>query len=233
MHQSYRSVDAAHGKRRRHANDNFCFTSLAIAKDELNAELEITGADTGAHHFGWDNIQLTGRYSWTNDVVGDPVTIVTGLTLRRAWKQAVNDLSSFHHGRTEGEIHVAAGKEFVCEQFWMSRMWGLFAIGTADKGSPWLRSSVNWECNWWDRHEVRLSVRGLCGLGGNGLNLNKPFRGYGPIRHRSLDFAVRYSYFVETLDGRCELEYSHRVYAKNFPKNANCILATFHYAFGL
>lgn len=215
------------------STNGFLDLSASIAPTEdISAELELVLADTQHRNFGVDSILLTGRYRLWNDIVGDPLSLSIGIQAIDVFKPAWHDLSVFHHGGIACEAHVAAGKEFECMQFWTTRIWGVGAIGIGDVGSPWVKGDLVWDHNWWDLHEVRLFAHTLWGLGGDRLNLTQPFKGYGSIRHQSVDIGARYSYFME-----CGLwvkfEYAYRVFARNCPEKASIVTLGIQYNFGL
>lgn len=245
LFQSYRSVDASGKSKHYSSDDNFLALGVESSVDgsllsflgfpnlnAFDAELEVIFADTRHRGFGFDNIRLTGRYLWMDDVAAiDPMSVAIGFTAIQAWTQSLYDPSSFHHGRIEAELHVSAGKEFSCLDFWMNRVWGFCAIGTADIGSPWMRFNTAWEHNIWDQHRFQLFARTLWGFGGRSLNICK-FHGYGPIKHRSVDLGLSYHYSFENL-GVLGIEYARRVYARNFPEKTNLFLVSYHYSFGI
>ncbi len=229
----YFPVDEHHVKDIQSACNVFVDVSASLAPtEEWSAEIEAVAADTRHRSFGMDSLLLTGRYRWLNDIVGDPVSLSTGLTVIKVFKPAWHDLAVFHHGGIACEAHVAAGKEFSCRQFWTNRVWAVAAAGVGDIGSPWLRGDLFWEHNWWDRQQVRLFVHSLWGMGGDTLNLAVPFRGYGPIRHQSVDAGLRYSYYFES-GFTASVVYARRVFAKNCPQRVNFAIFELRYAFGL
>lgn len=227
--QSYHSVDAPK-KNHYSSNDHFVEGSLMAIYAPFSLQLETEFADTKKRNFDWDHISLCGRYLWLDDDIGDPFSLTTGLTLGRAWREAVNDISSFHHGRNELFLHVALGKQNIKGATWLTRWWGIFGIGTADRWTPWIAANVNYEWNQCPPHRLRLYINSLWGCGRHQLKV-KEFGGYGKIDHRSIDIGVRYSYEFDYY-GLVSLDYAHRVYAHNFPDNANIWTFCYIYPFG-
>lgn len=218
----YSSVNS-NNRTKHHAACDYFLTlgASGVYSEDVALEIEATASNGINRHFGMDAINFTGRYLWLNDSIDDPISLTTGLTLSQVFKQGLHNLSAFHHGGIEGELHVALGKEMPCLQFWTSRLWGAVGIGIADMGSPWLRGDVRWEFNYWDIHRCELFLNTLWGCGGNALNVNH-FKGYGPIAHRSIDAGIGYSYgFGYGIYFKAE--YAFRVYARNCPQNANII----------
>lgn len=207
--------------------NGFLDLSVSLAPlEQWSGELELVMADTHHRSFGMDSLLFTGRYRWLNDIVDDPVSLATGLTVSKVFKPARHDPAIFHHGGIGCEAHISVGREWSCMQFWTSRIWGVCGFGVADEGSPWIRANVAWEHNWWDRHRLQVSLNTLWGLGHNRFNF--PFDGYGSVRHQSVDGAVRYTFaYVEDME--FSVEYAYRLYAQNCPKGANFFLLSFYY----
>lgn len=238
IYQTYNHISTPHGNINHHAHDGFLTGSAALTVFDWSAEVEATFADTRRQRPACDNLRLTGRYRWLDDISGDDfISLTTGITITQAFRHSVHDISSFHHGKFEQELHVAIGKEFPYEEypytaFWNSHWWAVAAIGTADVGSPWLRAEAAWEKNWCNEQQLRIFAHVLWGLGHNNIKHTEDFDGYGPIQHQSIDLGVRYSYLFE-FGGTLSMEYAHRVHAHNFPANANLLLFNFLYPFSL
>lgn len=220
-----------HSKYQSHCDSFFKFDAAMVPVEEWAIELGTITALTRHRSFEWDSILLTGRTQWTNDIVGDFASISTGLTISQVFKDGLHNISDFYHGGIQGEAHVSVGKELSCGEFWTSRVWGVFGIGIADLGSPWLRGDITYEANWWDNDQWSLFVRSLWGCGGNRLN-PAHFRGYGPIHHQSIDIGADYAYHLES-GLTIGLEYTYRVFANNCPESANNVSIQFSYSFGL
>lgn len=246
LYQTYPLLASTERNKHYSSHDYFATLSLAVSPYAglgplgpwwtglpIEIELEATCSDTHRHHWCFDNIRLTGRYRWLDDISGeDPVTLTTGLTLTQAWTLALKDPSSFHHGRTEAEAHVSIGKEISFMEYWVSRGWGVLGIGIAERGSPWIRLDADWEHNFWECHYFRVFAHTLWGLGSHHLRAPPAFDGYGDVNHQSIDLGLRYT-FVLDVWGDLILEYSYRVYSRNFPKAANLYLVSYHYPFGI
>jgi hypothetical protein len=227
-------------KARPYASDDlFLETGLGTTIFNFGLEVEAIGANT-RRQSGIDQIKATIRYNWFNDVAGDPLSLMTGFSFDQCSVDALHDPSSFHHGRAEAECFVSMGKEFAYDFYddllydaaWSSRVWAMGAIGASpDKGSPWCRATLAYEKRFLQKHQLKLFVNGLYGYGGRNLDLDD-FHGYGPLRHESVNVGFRYSYLID-LFGTASLEYSNRVYARNFPANVSQIMLQVLYPFGL
>jgi hypothetical protein len=213
------------------SNDFFLNVSLSNARPDFGVEFEVLQASTRRQKGDIDRLRINGKYVWLDDVAGDPWTVTTGLSFIQAFRHSLKDLGSFHHGMEEGELFLSVGKETACETVWSSRWWGILGIGIAERGSPWIRFNLHYEKGWCDRHETKLFMHSMCGLGNKRLPV-RHFHGYGPIRHQSIDIGFRYTYLLEFF-GSVSLEYSYRVYAQNFPIYAHQVLGQLLYTFGL
>lgn len=233
LYQQYQRVASSHGSFRRIANDQFASLDLSLAYDKWDLEGELTLADTKHRSFGIDNFSLMLRYQLLNDVsLEDPVSLVISTALTTATNAALRDIGSFHHGKFAGQCFVSLGKEFDCGASWLWRFWGVAGIGIADIGSPWLSGSLHLQWNCFGGHMWGLFLQSLYGLGGNVISAHKQFRGYGPIKHRSIDIGVLYSYLFES-EAKVTFSYARRAYARNFPLNANLVMLRFEYPFSL
>ncbi len=229
----YHSLNGEHGDRDRPACDVFVDFSASLAPTEnWSVEVEALTGDTRHRSFGMDSVLLTGRYLWLNDIIGDPLSLATGLTVTKVFKPARYDVAIFHHGGVACEATVAAGKEFSCEQFWTSRYWAVGGVGMGDIGSAWVRGDAAWEHNWWDLHLAGIFLNTLWGFGRHALDLEKPFRGYGPIEHQSIDLGLRYRLALEC-GLALKVEYAYRVFARNCPQHVNWVNVGIFYPFGL
>ena len=228
--QYYPCVDAPHCQPHYSSTDHFLEGSLLFVFDPLSVQMEGEWADTKKRSFDWDHVSLTARYLWLDDNLGDSVSLTTGVTLSRAWREAVNDISSFHHGRNELFLHAALGKQSLQEAFWKTGWWGVIGIGTADRWTPWIVANANYEWNSLSAHRLNLYVNSLWGCGSKKINICR-FGGYGPVDHRSIDIGLKYTYVFDYC-GYLSFEYARRVYAHNFPDQANQFKISYIYPFG-
>jgi hypothetical protein len=213
-------------------SEDFLFSSsLGLApQPEWAVEAEIRLAHTKKGS-AFDSFALTGRYQWLDDVAGDPISLVSGLSLIQACSRSLHDVSLFHHGTEEVEGFLSIGKERTVGESWNSRWWGILGIGVANRGSPWMRLDLDYDYRFTEEQSFRVFAHSLWGLGGQSIHL-APFKGYGPVRHQSIDLGLRYVYEL-FLVGTIEIEYAYRVYARNFPANVQMVQANFFYTFGL
>lgn len=229
-YQHYNRVHSSHHFEHQCANDHFYTLGIAASYDVWSAELEATCAATRHCSFYFEDFKGTLRYRLLNDIIADPVSLIAGVSLIRASGIALHDLSVFHHGQNEFELHLSVGKECTVKDTWSSRWWCVGLFGLGDHGSPWWRTILAWEKNYC-KFLFRGFVEGLYGMGGNSLNVHD-FDGYGSVRHRSIDIGARLT--KETVCyGIWKAEYAYRVWAYNYPANASLVRLSITYPFGL
>lgn len=204
---------------------------LGLAVEPFEIQLEAVMADTRRRSFGMDHFALTGRYKYMNDILGDPLTVTFGGTYIQAWKWALYDISSFHHGLYEFEAHTSVGKEFSYGSEWLWRWWTLFALGLSERGAPWLRAEAFVEKNYCDSYLLRAFVKSLWGFGSRPLHVHH-FHGYGAVNHQSIELGIGAHYTFEN-QGTIKLEYARRIFSRNFPSRANNVVLSYLYPFGL
>lgn len=244
LYQNYHSIDTPDCHHQRHRScghhDNNCkrseddtFTTLSVSYPfkRYCGEFESTGAHTRHQSARIDNFRVTGRYQWLDDIV-DPFSLVTSITLTEPLSRALHDISSFHHGHIEAEACISVGKKYgyACSKDFLFRWWNVAGIGIAEEGSVWYRGDAAMECKLGEAHLFRAFVDTLWGTGKKNLHPDH-FKGYGSIRHQSVDLGIRYGYIFEGW-GTLSLQYARRVYARNFPQNANLVLFEYYYPFG-
>jgi len=233
LQQTYNKVEVPDSKSFKHSeNDGFMTLSAAYPFGRYCGEFEATGALTRHQRCGWDNFRLTGRYQWLNETEGDPFSIVTGLTFTEPYSRALHDISSFHHGHIEGEAHLSFGKKYgypTTNQY-RFRWWNVVGFGISDVGSPWVRGDAACEYNHEETHQLRTFINTLWGMGKNNIREHH-FKGYGKIRHKSVDVGIRYGYTTECW-GTLSIQYARRVFAYNFPENANLVSLEYYLPFG-
>lgn len=228
---SHRSSNV-HCPDQRTSNDLFITTSIEYPFKRYSGEFEATAAFTHYQTQRWDNFRVTGRYLLQSEAVGAPFSMVIGITLTQPLTRGLQDVSSFHHGHLEGELHLSVGKKYgpSCSSDYFFRSWGYISVGTSDIGNPWIRGELAAEYKYNDNQELRGIINGIYGAGSRNL-CERKFTGYGTIKHRSVDIGMRYAYTLGCW-GTVSLQYSRRVYAYNFPSEANLVLFEYYFPFG-
>jgi hypothetical protein len=217
-------------KRPSHLN-NFLGFGVEGSFDVYQVDLELNMASTEKLMFGFNDVRLTGRYRLYDDVIGDPFTLTTGITLIKPTHHSLRDPDLFHHAIFEGEVHAAIGKEWSHLQFWTTRFWGVAVVGAGIKGYPWLRGDIGLDKNWCDAYSVRIFVRTLWGLGHKHLHTHD-FHGYGHVQHQSADIGFEYNQKI-VWDSTLTIGYAYRPFAYNYPKYVNTLTLQWMLPFGL
>ena len=231
LYQDYTWLSSNSHLKKHASNDFFLNVSLINTIPQVGFEIEAVTASTKKQNGDFDHLKATGRYVWYDDIAGDPVSLTGGLSLIYDSPKALRDVSSFHHGRGEGEFFLSLGKENPEETIWRSRWWGMAGIGIADRGSSWLRFQLSYEARLGQENEIKLFLHSLFGCGHKKLRVNH-FRGYGDIEHHSIDVGVRYTRLLQFF-GNASLEYSYRLYARNYPVYTHQVMAQILYTFGI
>lgn len=243
LYQNYSAIQSPDGSCRHSSNDFFAAFgaetdidgSLISALElpdvgSVGLSFEILLAATSYRSFGFDSALLTLRNLWMDDSIGDSVSLATGFTLIQACQESLHDPSSFHHGKIEGELYIAIGQQSLSLSTWTSRWSAAAAIGCADVGSPWLRANIDSGYLFCDQqNSICIFANTLWGLGSKNFHCFS-FKGYGPIRHQSIDIGLRYNHDFD-IWGTLALEYSYRPFARNFPAHANRLLLAYTYPF--
>lgn len=233
LYQNFDSLATTAHHRKHNENDEFLTLSAAYPFKCYCGEFEVTTANTHHQNYRWDSFRVTGRYQLKSEAEGNPISAVAGITVCEAFSRALHDLSSFHHGHIECEATLSFGKKFgyPCTNDYIFRWWNVLGYGFGDVGSGWVREDAAFEYKYNERHQFRGFVNTLWGTGNNRLNPHD-FKGYGSIKHQSIDVGARYGYIMGCY-GTLSIQYARRVYAHNFPKNANLVLLEYYLPFGV
>lgn len=230
IYQTYSGINSSAHCHPSYSSDDFFITHTlsGVVQPELSLAAEATLARTRRQSWSVDHIRLQGRYMWLDDIVGDPISLTTGVNFTQAFKHSLHDISSFHHGTAEAELFLSFGKETSQGEIWMKRWWGVLGIGSAvNRGSPWLRGRFAYEWRTCQNQEWRLFIHSLCGLGHRPL-VPCDFHGYSSVQHQSIDVGGRYTYLIDFV-GSLSVEYAYRVHARNFPAHTHYFLLSLFY----
>jgi len=229
----YRDVQNGYPQLRSVSNDHLIAFDIAVPPApnwELDADVEF--ADTPRQSMGLRSLGAQVRYLWLDDVVGDPVSLTTGVSLRGVSKHSVHDVSSPYHSYLNGELSTSIGREWDSGFHWRFRTYGFGAIGMANHGYPWSRLFATVEGNLHNTHRLSLFSWGYIGFGPHKRVHVDHFKGYASVQHRNVDIGIQYTYVTE-IWGRITLSYSRRVYAHSFPENVNFFLIGYMLPFSL
>lgn len=199
--------------------------------DSWDLEIDLEMAQTPREQFGFRSSAIQARYQFLDDIAGDPVSATMGLSIRGVGNQSVQDVSSPYSSYANYEVHTAIGKEHVFQDTWTLRGYGLVAVGQANHGYPWIRSTASFEGNIHDTHRLELFSVGYFGFGHHRVDAHH-FHGWGNIRHQSVDVGGSYKYKFD-LWGVLSLSYAYRVYAHLYPQNEQTLMIRYELPFSL
>lgn len=183
-------------------------------------------ADTSKQNFNFRTLALQARYLWFDDIVGDTVSLATGISARFTNTDSLRDVSCPYHANFDFEANLAVGKEFDVSDCWALRLWGGGAVGHANRGSPWIRGILALESNCNDQHKFAFFTEGINGYGRHTtVNINN-FNGYAKIRQKSIDLGARYGYTLGVY-GTLRFAYVRRVLANSCPKQVNFFIFSY------
>jgi hypothetical protein len=207
-------------------NNFYALNLLTFPGEKWSLELESVAFQTTEHSLNFEYARASIKHQILDDITGeDIVSLALGATFTTPTSDAIHDLSTFHHWYFDSEVYLVVGKERSLNELWTERGYALFGVGSGTKGSCWLHGFIGLEKNICDEHFFRINAEYLKGLGQNNIINPELFNGYASINHISLDLGLGYSYnwfpYVTF-----SLDYHHRLYAKNFPYNANSIIAS-------
>lgn len=189
-------------------------------------DVDLQFVDTPKQSFSFRSTAVQGRYLWYDDIVGDAISLVTGINARYVATRSLRDVGCSYHATLNVEANIAIGKEVDRRGDWLFRFWGFGAAGIANRGSPWVRGIVAIEGNFDNQQQWTVFGRGEHTYGRKTTIDPNQFNGYGKIRQKSIDVGVGYGYCFGPW-GSLKAEYTRRVLAKLCPENVN--LFTFRY----
>jgi hypothetical protein len=224
INQKYNSLDVRNGKRASPSGDHGLMVSLGVAtKGKYHLEVEGKAMDTGRYggerHLTLDRLSASIRRMWYNDIIGDPVSFSTGLTVSAIPSHTLRYPSMFHTSNIELGVHCSIGKERSSRNTWLYRSWASleYICGNKGRGRAVGRLAVEGKIK--ENHRTELFSDIQCGLGGKALN-DEAFSGYRSLRYRTVDVGVKYTYVID-IWGRLSVIYSHRAYAQYAPNHVN------------
>lgn len=187
---------------------------------------DIQFADTTKMAFNFRTMGLQGRYLWMDDIIGDPVSLATGISARGTPSPALRDVSCPSFSHFDFELNFSLGKEFDASDSWLWRAWFFGAVGHGTRGSPWVRGVASIETNIEDQHKLALYAAGVNSYGRHTHIDVDDFFGYAKVREKAIDLGVRYGCSISVY-GTLRVEYVRRVLAKSAPKNVNTFIISY------
>jgi len=208
-------------------NSHVLYTGLDFSPTpEWSIDMDMQFAATTKEPFNFRTVAVQARYLWLDDIVGDPVSLATGASIRPTTTRSLKDVSCPYHGNVDFELNFSIGKEFDASDCWRFRTWGYGAVGHSNRGSPWVRGIVAIETNIDDVHKFALYADGINGYGRHTRINPDHFFGYARIREKAIDLGFRYGYRIGVW-GTLRLGYERRVLAKSCPAQVNSFIISY------
>ena len=196
----------------------------------IDADMQL--ADTTKQSFTFRSLAFQGRYLWFDDITGDPISLVTGVSGRFTSSQSLRDYSCPSHGHLDVELNFSLGKEAAVTDNWVFRGWFFGALGQATRGSPWVRAVGSCETNLSDTHRFAFFTEWVSGYGRHSRVNTENFFGYGKIREKAVDVGIRYGCKIDVW-GTARVEFIRRVFAKSVPEKVNTLVLSYFFPFSI
>ncbi|MFI5333893.1 MAG: hypothetical protein ACHQT8_01855 [Chlamydiales bacterium] len=215
-----RVKNALGGEKHKSRDNQFLFGLGYTVSPRIETYVEMELARTTRQEFNWRSFAFQSRYLWLDDVSGDPLALVTGVSLRGVNHLSLKDISCPYAAEFDAELNLSMGKEWSCGEFWTLHTYGFGAAGIGQRGAPWTRFLLSCEWNWVDRHQLQLFGRGDFGFGKQNFVNVDHFHGYAKVHHQSIDIGASYRRMFR-IWGTLSFEYARRVYAHAYPAEVN------------
>lgn len=215
------------------SNDNTVQFSLGVTPwPYWNVETELYLTKTTNIPFSYQASLVTVRYAWLDDITGDLFSLVTGVTLSFPGDRYLRDFGFSYHGNINAEFHATVGKEWACQDVWITRLWFLGGLGQANRGSPWLHGLLVWDYAPLDCLQGGLFSDATYGLGNEDIIPNVPFEGYANINHQTVMMGGYLNYMINYV-GALTLIGWVNLYSHNFVENYWGIQVSFLFPFSI
>ncbi|MBI3900654.1 MAG: hypothetical protein HY324_00725, partial [Chlamydiia bacterium] len=131
----FHSVQNAKPSYNQFFQENLIYFDLDFSLSPVwSVDADVQFADTTAVPFNFRTAAVQGRYLWLDDIVGDPISLATGVSTRVTSSEGLKDISCPSFANVDIEVNLAFGKEFVSGYTWRYRAWGYGAVGHGNRG---------------------------------------------------------------------------------------------------
>lgn len=210
-------------------DDHLISLAFALSPSPLwNGSFSATAAYDKTNALYFDRMELMVQRQWLDDIIGDPVSLVTNAILTVPSRESLHNITAMHYGELEGRLSVTIGKEITTGKTWSSRYWASLCYGIANKGSPWINSYIAAEKRFNDKNRIRIFGKGNYGFSSHELTTTSDFPGYASIKHQFINCGVRYTHRFP-LVGDLYIQYAYRPYAKYTPRQTQTVTISFLY----
>jgi hypothetical protein len=165
--------------------------------------------------FGYEASFITLRYLLFDELSGDCFNLNAGLSCSYVGRRFLHNFNYPYHGNFNAELFASIGKEWPLCKTGFSRLWGMCAIGQANRGVPWMHGLMAWHVEPTERWGFGVWIDWLIGFGSKDITPEEPFPGYALIGHRNIDVGAFVECPLELL-GTLTFFGSYNVYAHNF-----------------
>lgn len=230
-YQTYKAIKNSNQKENKSFHNhllNLDFSILFLPAWELSSVIELSGKHVEFMRLRSLGLQI--RYVWLNDILGEPLSLVTGLNIRHVSSKSLKNPNCPYHQKNNIEILITLGKEWSEAFEWKTRIYSLAALGIANSGSPWIRLKAALEKNIHDIHSYGISIEGCAGFGHEHFIHIDHFNGYASINHQNIDMGVYYTYTFPIF-GQLSIFYYYRLYAKYFPEKMQTMILEYQLPF--
>ena len=217
-HTESKKVDTTHGTKHEYLHSEKSVCSLEFMPlEDLSTELEFAAAKTQRKGYGFEALKAQVRYNLLNDLVGDPVTLTTGLATSISTPSRIRDLSSTEHAVFESDARVACGREFGYSDNGFYKAWAMGLMGVGSSGSGWVAGEVHVERELYDRHHFDLFLTFEKGLSSHKLHHIDDFHSYSRLGYEFEEVGFKYT-LKEIALGSLYLQYAKRLHARYCPR---------------
>jgi hypothetical protein len=229
----YRHFSRAETPLRGSAYDQIFYADLAVSPTpDSRVDIDVEMAHTSRRPWGFQSMAGQYRLLWLDDVIGDPLSLSTGISFRGVNSRSLRDVNAPYHSYLNGEISLVLGKEWENPPYWRFRSFIFGALGMANRGAPWSRFYLSFQSNQQDRRRWEIFSAGYFGFGGERRVNIDHFHSYAHIHHQSIDLGIAYRYLFR-IWGTLSLEYAYRLYARSFPEHTNFLTLRYQLPFSL
>lgn len=195
-------------------------------------QIETDFSSTRKLSWGTQRLGLQLRYLLMDDVAGAPVSLTAGMQVFYVPTRNMRDPSSPYHAQGNLELGIAVGKEIAKVYDWQYRFYGFIGVGTGNRGYPYLRPLLSAAFKFHRHHKFEFNSEGYFGFGTRHEVDIRHLNGYAKIMHQSIDIGASYHYLFE-IWGSLGIQYSYRVYARAFPKQASILKVEYMLPFSI
>ena len=233
LYQQSRNLAGAEGPIPINTHDSLLHLEFALSPTpEWNFLTRAEAAYTNTSDFFFNEWIARMEKNWLNDIIGDPLSITSQISLIIPTWESLHNVSTPHSAPFEVEAGLSIGKELSQGPNWQWRFWLSGDFGAGSKGSPWLKGELGIEKALSLSQQIRFTAKETYGLGKDALTTLENFSGYGPYAFHAVDLGIRYTHIFYSY-GNLNIEYAYRPYAKYLPEKQSQLSLSFRFPISL